>query len=314
MEEQNLTKKSDKKFLFAIDLDGTLLASSSQGSIHDVTFNAILRAKAEGHIVCLLTGRPWRSTKPIYERLDLDTVVSNYNGAQIHNPKDENFTPYIKYLDLNEMLYVLGDPKVKSEITNIAIEGPGWVQLQKRDKDLESVFGFRESTKFVVGLDFNKLPLKPTGIIFDVKHSTDVEELRSYLKRKFGDLGEFSYWSKGKGLTPVFDITNVSVNKGRALSLLSRYYGIDLDNTIAMGDGFNDVPMFKVAKISVAVGNASKDVKKYATIKLTKNNDEGAVGHFINSILDNPEKIIAKSEAARQKMMKHRSSMDDIEE
>ncbi|EGV00589.1 COF family HAD hydrolase protein [Mycoplasmopsis columbina SF7] len=309
-----MEQETKRKFLFAIDLDGTLLASSSTGEIHEKTLNAIQRAKNEVHVICILTGRPWRSTKPIYERLGLDTIVANYNGAQIHNPKDENFIPYIKYLDLNEMLYVLGDSKVAAEISNVAIEGPGWVQLQKRDKDLESVFGFRESPKFVVGINYNKIPLKPTGIIFDVKKTTNVEELRAYLKRKYGDLGEFSYWSKGKGLTPVFDITNVSVNKGRALSLLCRYYNIELENTIALGDGFNDVPMFKVAKISVAVGNASSDVKKYATVRLRKHNDEGAVGEFIEKILNEPEKTIEKSNQVLQRMMKQRSSFDSEDE
>ncbi|WP_027120396.1 Cof-type HAD-IIB family hydrolase [Mycoplasmopsis lipofaciens] len=303
-----------QKFLFAIDLDGTLLANSADGIIHDVTFNAIKRAQKEGHIICAITGRPWRSTKPIYEELGLDTVVCNYNGAQIHNPKDENFIPYIKYLNLNEMLYVLGDSRVKKEISNIAIEGPGWVQLQKRDKDLERVFGFRESQKFVVGLNFNKIPLRPTGIIFDVKPTTDVEELRRYLKAKFGDLGEFSYWSKGEGLTPVFDITNVAVDKGRALSLLSRYYGIDLEHTIAFGDGFNDVPMFKVAKISVAMGNAEEPIKKYATVRLTKTNKDGAVGYYMNKFLDNPEKEMQRSANNYKKMMKRRYIKDDIDE
>lgn len=306
-------EKQKRKFLFAIDLDGTLLASSATGEIHEKTLAAIERAKQEGHIVCILTGRPWRSTKPIYEKLGLDTIVANYNGAQIHNPKDENFIPYIKYLDLNEMLYVLGDPKVEKEISNVAIEGPGWVQLQKRDKDLENVFGFKDSPKFVVGINFHKIPLKPTGIIFDVKKTTDVEELRTYLKTRYGDLGEFSYWSKGKGLTPVFDITSVSVNKGRALSLLSRYYNVELDHTIAIGDGFNDVPMFKVAKISVAVGNASSDVKKFATVKLKKNNDEGAVGEFIHNLLDNTEKVLEKSKASLLRIMKHHKSLDSEE-
>ncbi|WP_027334749.1 Cof-type HAD-IIB family hydrolase [Mycoplasmopsis felifaucium] len=299
------------KFLFAIDLDGTMLASSKDGTVHDLTVNAIKRAQKEGHIVCAITGRPWRSTKPIYESLGLDTVVSNYNGAQIHHPKDENFIPYIKYLNLNEMLYVLGDPVVEKEISNIAIEGPGWVQLQHRDADLEGVFGFNTASKFVVGLNFNKVPLRPTGIIFDVKPTTDVEKLRRYLRARYGDLGEFSYWSKGEGLIPVFDITNVTVNKGRALSLLTRYYGIDLDHTVAFGDGFNDVPMFKVACVSVAVGNASDAVKKHATIKLKKTNQQGAVGDYINKFLDNPEKEIAKSKAAAEKMSRYKG--DDEE-
>ncbi|QSF13409.1 Cof-type HAD-IIB family hydrolase [Mycoplasma sp. Mirounga ES2805-ORL] len=293
-----------EKFLFAVDLDGTLLANSVTGEIHEKTFNAIQRLKKEGHIICLFTGRPWRSTKPIYDKLGLDTVVCNYNGAQIHNPSDENFIPYIKYLNLNEMLYILGDKKVKDEITNIVIEGPGWVMLDKRNEALEQVFGLNSSKKFVIGINYNKIPLKPTGIIFDVKKTTDVEALRTYLKSKYGDLGEFSYWSKGKNETPVFDITNVSVNKGRALSLLSRYYDIDLENTIAIGDGFNDVPMFKVAKISAAVGNASDAVKKYVTNKIKLANDEGGVGEFINKFLDNPTKEKAKSKNALEKIMK----------
>ncbi|VEU75670.1 COF family HAD hydrolase protein [Mycoplasmopsis maculosa] len=306
---ENQTKKD--KFLFALDLDGTTLASSSTGVLHDKTFEAIKRAQREGHIICAITGRPWRSTKPIYEALELDTVVSNYNGAQIHHPKDENFIPYIKYLNLNEMLYILGDPIVEAEISNIAIEGPGWVQLQHRDPALEGVFGFSSASKFVVGLNLNKVPLRPTGIIFDVKPTTDVEKLRKYLRSRYGDLGEFSYWSKGEGLTPVFDITNVTVNKGRALSLLSRYYGVKLEHTIAIGDGFNDVPMFKVAGVSVAVGNASDAVKKHATIRLKKTNRNGAVGEYINRFLDNPEKEIAKARANAEKMAKYNGEDED---
>ncbi|QSB07808.1 HAD family phosphatase [Mycoplasma tauri] len=309
----NNEQKEEKKerYLFAIDLDGTLLASSKDGFMHDKTYQAIKRAKEEGHIICALTGRPWRSTKPIYEALGLDTVVSNYNGAQIHHPKDENFIPYIKYLNLNEMLYILGDPIVANEISNIAIEGPGWVQLQHRDEALESVFGFSSASKFVVGINLNKVPLCPTGIIFDVKETTDVEKLRRYLRARYGDLGEFSYWSKGEGLTPVFDITNVTVNKGRALSLLTRFYGIDLDHTVAFGDGFNDVPMFKVACVSVAVGNASDAVKRHATIRLKKTNKQGAVGDYINKFLDNPKKEIAKAKAMAEKMRKLLDSEED---
>ncbi|QZE12272.1 Cof-type HAD-IIB family hydrolase [Mycoplasma sp. Ms02] len=290
-----------RRFLFAIDLDGTTLSSSKSGEIHDKTYKAIRRAVDEGHVVCVLTGRPWRGTKPIYDYLKLDTIVSNYNGAHIHHPYDDDFIPYIKYLDLNEMLYILGDEKIKEYITNIAIEGPGWVQLQHRDENLEKVFGFDKSSKFKVGLDFHKVPLKPTGIIFDISEKAKPEELRRYLKVRYGDLGEFSYWSKGEGLPPVFDITNVAANKGKALSILMRYYDIDIENTIAIGDGFNDVPMFKVANVSVVMGNASKDVKKYATIKISKTNKEGGVGHYINKFLDNPDAEIQKSNEKREK-------------
>ncbi|TQC51569.1 HAD family phosphatase [Mycoplasmopsis mucosicanis] len=302
-----------QKYMFAIDLDGTLLSSSAKGTIHPVAKQAIKRAVDEGHIVCLITGRPWRSTRPIYRELGLNTVVTNYNGSQIHNPADENFIPLIKYLNLNEMLYILGDPKVRNEISNLAIEGPGWVQIEHRDEALEQVFGFAQNPKFKVGLDFNKIPLRPTGIIFDVKETTDPDDLRDYLRAKYGDLGEFSYWSKGEGLTPVFDITNVSVNKGRAISLLSRYYGVELENIVAFGDGHNDVSMFKVAKTAVAMKNAKEPIKKHATVRLEYSNVEGGVGYYINQFLDNPEAEIAKSLELRKKMKYDEYSSADFE-
>ncbi|MBW0594969.1 Cof-type HAD-IIB family hydrolase [Mycoplasmopsis anatis] len=292
MNQKNVKKD---RFLFAIDLDGTTLQSSETCEIHDQTIAAIKRAKDEGHVVCILTGRPWRSTKFIYDELGLDTVVGNYNGAHIHHPYDDSFIPYVKYLNLNEALYILGDEKVKSEVTNIAFEGPDWVQLQNRDVDLEKVFGFTSTSKFREGLDLYKIPLMPTGIIFDVKKTTNPEELRTYLKTRYGDLAEFSYWSKGDGLTPVFDMTNITANKGKTLSMLIRYYDVDVDHTVAIGDGFNDVPMFKVANVSVAMGNAENSVKKYATIRINKTNKEGGVGWYINKFLDNPEKEIKRS-------------------
>lgn len=290
-----------ERYLFAIDLDGTTLQSSATGQIHEQTLKAIKRAKDEGHIVCILTGRPWRSTKFIYDTLGLDTVVSNYNGAHIHHPYDDEFIPYIKYLNLNEALYILGDEKIQNEITNLAIEGPDWVQLQHRDEDLENVFSFSTTSKLRVGLDFHKIPLMPTGIIFDVKKTTDVEKLRCYLKSRYGDLAEFSYWSKGEGLSPVFDMTNITANKGKALSMLIRYYDVKVENTVALGDGFNDVPMFKIANVSVAMGNSTKDIKRYATVKINKTNKEGGVGWYINKFLDNPQAEINKSNEKRYK-------------
>jgi hydroxymethylpyrimidine pyrophosphatase-like HAD family hydrolase len=71
---------------------------------------------------------------------------------------------------------------------------------------------------------------------------------------------------------------------------MARFYDIDMNRTIAIGDAFNDVSMFKVAGISVAVNNAPKRVKDRAAIVTEKTNKEGAVGEYINNLLDNPEK------------------------
>lgn len=291
----------NKKLLFAIDLDGTLLKSESDDKIDEKCINAIKKAKELGHVVLLVTGRPWRSTIEIYEKLELNTTVVNYNGAFIHNPSDPEFIPEIKYLNLNEALYVLGDKELKKYAKNIVIEGPGWVHMQKRSDDLERVFGLNTIRKFKVGIDYEKFPLKPTGVIIDIKKGTDYKKLLRHLRRNYGDLTSFSSWSKGNDDSRVFDITAIGAEKDAAIILMSRYYDVDVDNIMAIGDGFNDIPMFKIAGVSVAMKNASDLVKKYATHIAKNDNNNGGVGEMIEIAIKNWDKLLAKAKIIREK-------------
>lgn len=297
-----------KKYLFVIDLDGTLLANSATGEISEENQKAVKRAIELGHKVCIATGRPWRASKKAYETLKLDSIIANYNGAHIHNPSDYNFNSYISYLNLNDVMYILGDKKLQESMSNLAIEGPGWVMVEKRDVDLERVFGFSEASRFRIGIDYHKLPLRPTGIIMDTKAGTNIAKLRDYLQRTYGDLAEFSSWSKGEGLTPVFDMTSVGVNKGKLLPLLSRYYDIPINRTISIGDGYNDVPMFEVAEFSVAMANATDDIKVGVTYATKNTNKESGVAEFINKFLDDletTEQTFIKSLKTKRKQLKH---------
>ncbi|WNM15421.1 Cof-type HAD-IIB family hydrolase [Mesomycoplasma ovipneumoniae] len=288
-------KISKNRYLFVLDLDGTVLSDSANSEIHPDTESEIKRAVELGHVVCILTGRPWRSTKPIYEKLGLNTIVANFNGAYIHNPTDSEFIPTINYINLNDILYIMGDKRVKAETSNFAIEGPGWAKIKKRDKQLEQVFGFDHIKNLKPGLNFHKIPLKPTCLILDTKPTTNINDFKSYLERRYGDLGEFSAWSKGENHTYVFDMTAIGVNKSKAVSMLSRYYKIDLENIISIGDSYNDIGMFEISTISVAMANSPQQVKKHATVILKKTNKEGGVGDYIRRFLKNPVKEIQKS-------------------
>lgn len=278
--------KKNKRFLFALDLDGTVLSSSASGKIHPLTKKGIKRAIDEGHVICLITGRPWIGSKKIYEELNLNTIIGNLNGAHIHNPKDEFFIDYIKYINLNEILYILGDPYIEPKIKNLAIEGPGWVQLKQRDKKLEEVFSFYAFPKTTIGINLSKLPLKPTGVIIDLHGDVDAREIKQYLSKKYSDLASFSYWSKGDGESFVFDITAIDANKGKVVSLLTRYYDIDIENTVGIGDSFNDEEMLKIVNHSVAMLNSDDSLKLKSKYVTKLSNVEGGVGSFIMDFLD----------------------------
>ncbi len=290
----------NEKYLFAIDLDGTVLSDSLNNEIHPRTIEGIKMARERGHIVSIVTGRPWVSTKEIYEKLELDTIVGNINGAHIHNPCDPFFIDYIRYVNLNEMLYIIGDEYLKKITKNYAIEGPGWVQLEHRNPELEQIFGFNKLPKFVEGIDLGKIPLKPISVILDINfeemkkdktsHIKNAQDLKRYLDIMYGDLAEFNYWSKSGNSSKIFDITALGVSKAKVVSLLLRFYDIKVTNTVAIGDGFNDISMLKVVEHSVAMANADPIVKESATFVSDLTNKEGGVGDFIIKFLNNLEK------------------------
>ena len=290
------------KWLITIDLDGTLLKDSLTGEMHKLDVKAIKKLSSIGHIVCIVTGKPWNATKKTYNQLGLNTIVGNYNGARIHKPNDDSFIPEISYIDLNNVMFILGDKKLKKFISNIAIEGPSWVMVEHEDEDLERIFGFKNISKYKRGINFSKLPLKPTGIIFDTKPNTNVVELQDYLTRKYGDLAEFSSWSKGEGKTLVFDITSKGTTKAKVVSLLSRFYDIPIERTISIGDSYNDLPMFQISELSVAMGNAPSEVKLKATYVSNKSNKEAGVAEFVSKFLNDDGSFVKKLKEKRKEI------------
>jgi Cof subfamily protein (haloacid dehalogenase superfamily) len=80
------------------------------------------------------------------------------------------------------------------------------------------------------------------------------------------------------------DVTHPTANKGVVVERLSHYYHIPLEQIATVGDQANDVLMFQRSGLSIAMGNASEEVKRAATVVAASNEDEGfakAVEEFI---------------------------------
>ncbi|NGY88269.1 HAD hydrolase family protein [Bacillus megaterium] len=75
---------------------------------------------------------------------------------------------------------------------------------------------------------------------------------------------------------------NIKGNKGNGLKVMAKYFGIPLEDTVAIGDQFNDIPMFKVAGLSIAMANAEQEVKELSDV-ITLTNDENGVAYAIDN-------------------------------
>ena len=79
------------------------------------------------------------------------------------------------------------------------------------------------------------------------------------------------------------EITEKGTDKGTALRLICEHIGIDINRTIAFGDGENDIHLLKAAKIGVAMENAEPNLKKHADI-IAKTNNENGVCEILKKI------------------------------
>src|SRR5262249_45740330 len=71
------------------------------------------------------------------------------------------------------------------------------------------------------------------------------------------------------------DITNKDANKGAVVEYLSSHLRVPPEEIATIGDQPNDVLMFKRSGFSIAMGNASDEVKREADATTDSYNDEG---------------------------------------
>ena len=85
---------------------------------------------------------------------------------------------------------------------------------------------------------------------------------------------------------PAFiEVNDISAGKGVGVEMLARAYGVEVSETVAIGDGGNDIPMLKRAGLGVSVANAREEVKSEADM-IVCSADDGAVAELIDLIME----------------------------
>ena len=74
-----------------------------------------------------------------------------------------------------------------------------------------------------------------------------------------------------------FHINSRGINKGRGFEEVMKMLSVSKEDVIAIGDSETDVPLFKIAKTSVALGNAFESVQKQATFSVSAKSGDGVI-------------------------------------
>ncbi len=258
--------------LVAIDLDDTLLNSGLK--ISDPCIRNIQAARSQGVIVTLATGRMYSSALPYALELKADVPLITYQGALIKNSRTSEviyYQPLSMDMAVETMEYfkqagvhyhTYFDDRLCLESMNE--EGAAYARLAGvhpllLDSLVESCRSGQEALKIMAVIRDQELLL----------------ELESELKHKYGNSLNIT-----RSKPHYLEVMNPLANKADALRLVARYYGIQQEEVMAVGDSYNDLAMIKWAGIGVAMGNAREEVKAAADY-ITSSNEEYGVAEAL---------------------------------
>ena len=265
--------------LVAIDLDGTLF--DAQKNISDENMLAIKEARKNGCYIVIATGRPICGVLPTLKKLGLDTendYVITYNGAKVLSVgKNELiFSTTITGKTVKELYFEARRLGVFIHAFRKNEELITW--KHNPYTDVEVKINHIDAHEF----DFEKIDDNEEFLKAMMVDSFDnITKAMEGLDKKYYDLYNVVRSSK------IFlEFLNKSTDKGNAIIALANYLGIDIAQTMAIGDAGNDLSMIIDAGIGVAMDNAFKEIKEKADF-ITKSNEESGVAYAINKFVLN---------------------------
>ncbi|WP_445486650.1 Cof-type HAD-IIB family hydrolase [Niallia sp. 03133] len=266
-----------EKHLIALDLDGTLLKNDK--TISPLTKKVIQKAREDGHVVMIATGRPYRASEAIYKELALDTPIVNFNGAFIHHPKDRNWGIYHSPLDMKTAKDIV-EACSDFSFHNIVAEVIDEVYFHYHDEKLIDIFSLG-NPKTTTGNLLNFLEAAPTCLLIHTEEE-HVKSIRSHLSTVHADLIDHRRWADP---FHVIEIVKSGLNKAVGLKKVSEFYQIPQHNIIAFGDEDNDFEMIEFAGKGIAMGNGIQELKSLANAT-TLTNEEDGIAFYLNEALN----------------------------
>ena len=260
--------------LFVSDLDGTMLPDGNVVSAENIA--AVRRAVEAGVTVTIATGRMFEAALPIAEALGVDVPIISYNGGLIKSPSGRVYEEHTI------------EPALARDIIAFCKERSWYIQCYSggvlRYVEACDESRFYEKAQQVTGkaVGWDGLFAHAAG---NCKLLLVTKELSVTLARAEAVLAAFgAHVDVTRSADCLIEIVPKGVSKASALTSLAAKLGIAIEETMAIGDAYNDLPMLKAAGKSIAMGNAFPEVKEvtdYETLTCTENGLAAAIYHYV---------------------------------
>jgi Cof subfamily protein (haloacid dehalogenase superfamily) len=261
------------------DVDGTLVTDDKVLTPRAQAAVAALHAR--GIVFTVISARPPRGLRMLFDPLKITTPIGSFNGGVIATSGLAVITEHLLPAQVARRAVDLLDAQ---GVDIWIFSGQDWLVRGSGGPYI----GHEERT-----VGFGPTIVEDFGSALDVAAkivgvSTDFENLARCEGQGRADLSGQA--SVARSQPYYLDITHPLANKGVALSELARLLDIPLAEIAVIGDGGNDAAMFERGGLSIAMGNASAELRQAADFVTDSNRRDG----FANAV----ERIILGGDSA----------------
>jgi len=247
------------------DVDGTLV--TQEKVLTKRATEAVLRLHDAGIQFSVTSGRPPRGMAMLIEPLKLTQPLAAFNGGVLIQPDlatvvAQNFLPAgvpeqvidsIEKHGLDVWIYTATDWFVR-DVNAPHVAREQWT-VKFPPKVVKTFDGLLGEVAKIVGVSDNLEAV--------AKCEKDVQQAGG------------THISAARSQPYYLDVTHPRANKGEVVLAMSKLLNIPAEEIATIGDMPNDVLMFKKSGVSIAMGNASKEVQASATYVTSTSEDEG---------------------------------------
>jgi Cof subfamily protein (haloacid dehalogenase superfamily) len=253
--------------LVVSDVDGTLLTKDKV--LTEGATRAVRRLEDSGVGFTITSSRPTLGMRFLIEPLRITLPVGSFNGSSIVdpqlNPIEQHLIPASAAQRSIDLLDEFGvDIWLFTSDQWLTRSGDGeYVPFEKRTIKTDPT---------IVG-DFSPYLSAVCKIVGASADAALLQRCESAMQKALGTQA-----TAVRSQSYYLDVTPPGCDKGTFVQAMAKRLGISTAAVATIGDMQNDLAMFKSSGISIAMGNATDDVKKQATHVTTSNDDEGFAG------------------------------------
>ena len=235
--------------LIALDIDGTIRTIDTP--ISDRTRRAVAAVRAAGAIVTLATGRIFGSAARNSAELAIDAPIASAQGAYIANPVSGEILRHRPLAQpmMRQALDALDRQPIARDMLFVAYHSDA-IYVNRID-DWATAYGQRNNIAVHAVPDLRHVAHLGMTRLVVVGEDAPIQSLESNLNARLN-----SRLLVTRSLPHFCEILHPEGGKDSALAWMCAHFGIQQSQTIAFGNGYNDVQMLAWAGLGVAVGDA----------------------------------------------------------